>query len=92
MRPPEFEDWTLDETDTLVTGNEPVVKQFFYLLSLYQCKNTTVNKYHLQVWKEGKVMPVERVGKTLHDHQTAVKVKGYNQCYFWSIVYLLTGS
>ena len=36
--PPEFEDQTSGASDALITGEEPAMHQFIYLLSLYQWK------------------------------------------------------
>ena len=42
-----FEDQTSDTTDTLIIDEEPAMHQFYYQLSLCQCKNTAVNQCQL---------------------------------------------
>ena len=50
-----FEDQMLEATNTLITGEEPATHRVIHPLSLYQHKNTAVNKLQLSVWqgKEG---------------------------------------
>ena len=66
--PSTFDNQIVDKTDAKFTGEEPAMKQYFYPLSLYQCKNMTINKCHLELNKEGKVMPYEGVGTALQNH------------------------
>ena len=63
---PALEHQTLDlETDAAITGRVPTMKQYFYPLSLYQHKKTTINEYHLHFSKEGKIIPYEGMGNLL---------------------------
>ena len=88
MSPPTSENQTLYKTDVKITNEEPAMKQYFYPLSLCQCKNMAVTICHMQFSKEEKVMPYECSGKALYNHPETVKVKGGNHYYFCSMVYV----
>ena len=55
--PPEFQVLLLEASDALITGDKPAMHQFFIPLSLYQRKNTAVNKCQLHFGNEGGVLP-----------------------------------
>ena len=74
------------------TCEEPATKQYFYLISLYQCENMAIKKCHLELGKEGAVICYKGVGKVLYDHPKTVKAKGDNHYYSQSIVCLLSDS
>ena len=64
-----FQGQTLEVTEVKITGEEPVMKQYFYTLSLHLCKN------HLHFGKDAKAMSSEGVGKFYRTLQRLLKLK-----------------